>query len=286
MDGIRRSFLVASGTLDPETMMEPSKEAAQGPEEAHAATDATADGTPEAFVSLEDIAVMRDEMASLARSRGASGRRRRSGATDPDHDGSGEVMESFVSVEDIARMKDELATQSRGWRGAKRRRNEVVLGYAEMVADAKEDMAEFAAASGMPAAFFCKWVIRRRNEGADYATMATELADPRRSIEFTGKSVEDIFFDLSSDLRTVDAYWQSDDVPVPAIPPKDPIKPDPKAAEAEQDHPVGIPYIRLKSFDMSGSVIAERISGRKAASMRLVPAIPLDDGPDEGPRLG
>jgi len=157
------------------------------------------------------------------------------------------------------------------------------------------DVEQFEAAAGMSAAYFCLYVMRRRREGADFETMALELDDPRRSITFTAESVESIFSDLRIDLSIDNHYWLDEEPATPAIPPKDPIKPEPRVAEAtserpvvgdESDHPVGIPSIRLKSFDMSGSALAGRIAGHKAATRSAVPGIPLEDDQDEGLRLG
>jgi len=194
-----------------------------------------------------------------------------------------EATDGIVTEADLARMKEEMATLSRGWGGSRRNRSEIVTEHTRRVAEAKESaragIAEFESAAGMSAEFFCHFVVRREKEGADYADMAEELTDPRRSIEFTQDSVKKLFDDLSSDLSTLGNWrWRYDTPAAPAIPPKEPTK----------EHPAGIPYISLKTFEMNGSGLAERISERKAASRTSgIPEIPpRDDVPGEGPRLG
>jgi len=139
-----------------------------------------------------------------------------------------------------------------------------------------QEVEEFGRKAKMSALFFVRYVEGRRENWATFGQIARELKDPAREIDFDAASLETTFEEIKQKLNESDRYWRNETAKRPEIPPRETKAPE---------HPVGIPFIRLKTWSPAAtSAIASRITNHVVSrSGKIVPRRQTDCEKDTSP---
>jgi len=177
------------------------------------------------------------------------------------------------SREIVERLEKEMEERNRQIEHEKAERERLKNERIAKVQRLKDELEEFGQKAKMSGMFFCQHVERRREDGATFADIAKELNDPGREISFDAASLESTFEEIKKKLNHSNRHWRNWTANPPEIAPKDP------------EHPVGIPYIKLKSWTPSSSSgLASRIADHVASRAGgILPSAGPDEGNDPGP---
>lgn len=122
---------------------------------------------------------------------------------------------------------------------------------------------EFASSAKMSAEYFCKFVMRRLEEGADFERIALELNDPGRTLKFTASTLGNLFKQVFDNLSVENTCWLEIEPAAPEIPPDLSVRISTPAGTAGED----TPFSKVKDWVGGRFHLAGRIA-RMAADVR------------------